>query len=145
MHLTDQRYGPINIAMGWDGDAHHEPWRIASDQRATPSTLAEYALRMGIDLGFLDDKSAGFQLEDTELLLPRRLNRLLLITAWCSLYLVSLGTHLVASGQRRHIDTHWQRRLSYLQLGWRRLDNLLARDAPLPALFRLGQRQTPSR
>jgi len=138
VRLTDQGYGPINIAMGWDGDARHEPWRIASDQRATPSTLAEYALRMGIDLGFLDDKLAGFQLGDTEMPSPRRLNRLLLITAWCNLYLVSLGTHLVASGQRRQIDTHWQRRLSYLQLGWRWLDNLLARDAPLPVLFRLG-------
>ena len=143
VHLTDQRYGPINIAMGWDGDAHHEPWRIASDQRATPNTLSEYALRMGIDLGFLDDKSSGFQLEDTEMLLPRRLNRLLLITAWCNLYLVSLGTHLVVSGQRRQIDTHWQRRLSYVQLGWRWLDNLLARDAPLPVLFRLDPAPDP--
>ena len=75
--------------------------------------------------------------------LPRRLNRLLLITAWCNLYLVSLGTQLVASGQRRQIDTHWQRRLSYLQLGWRRLDNLLARDTPLPVLFCLDPAPDP--
>jgi hypothetical protein len=98
---------------------------------------------MGIDLGFLDDKSAGFQLEDTELLSPRRLNHLLLIMAWCSLYLVSLGTHLVALGQRRLIDTHWQRKLSYLQLGWRWLDNLLAQDAPLPVLFCLDPAPDP--
>ena len=143
VRLTAERYGPISIAMVWDGVLTHDPWRIASDQRATPHTLAEYALRMGIDLGFLDDKSAGFQLEDTELLLPHRLNHLLLIMAWCSLYLVSLGTHLVDLGQRRRIDTHWQRRLSYLQLGWRWLDNLLAQDAPLPFLFCLDPAPDP--
>jgi hypothetical protein len=143
VRLTAERYGPISIAMVWDGACNHEPWRIASDQHATRNTLAEYALRMGIDLGFLDDKSAGFQLEDTELLSPRRLHHLLLVMAWCSLALVSLGTHLVDLGQRRLIDTHWQRRLSYLQLGWRWLDNLLAQDAPLPFLFCLDPAPDP--
>lgn len=143
VRLTAERYGPLHIAMVWDGDGTHEPWRIASDQRATPHTLAEYALRMGIDLGFLDDKSAGFQLEDTELRSPRRLNHLLLIMAWCSLYLVSLGTHVVVTGQRRRVDTHWQRRLSYLQLGWRWLDHLLAQDAPLPCSFYLDPARDP--
>lgn len=141
VELTDQRYGPVNVVMAWDGQATHDPWRIVSDQLAEGQTLTEYALRMGIDLGFLDDKSAGFQLEDSELLLPTRLDRLLLIMAWCSLYLVSLGAQLVETKQRRLIDTHWQRRLSYLQLGWRWLDYILACDAPLPVVFRL--RPTP--
>jgi hypothetical protein len=143
IELTDQRYGPVNVAMGWDGDPSHDPWRIASDQRAELLTLTEYALRMGIDLGFLDDKSAGFELEDTELLSPTRLNHLLLIMAWCSLYLISRGTQVVATGQRRSVDTHWQRRLSYLQLGWRWLDHALACDAPLPMLFRLDPAPDP--
>ena len=143
VELTDQRYGPVNVAMAWDGQTDHDPWRIVSDQPAEGQTLTEYALRMGIDLGFLDDKSAGFQLEDSELLLPIRLDRLLLIMAWCSLYLVSLGTQLVETEQRRLIDTHWQRRLSYLQLGWRWLDYTLACDAPLPVVFRLNPTPDP--
>ena len=143
VELTDQRYGPVNVAMAWDGQTDHDPWRIVSDQPAEGHTLTEYALRMGIDLGFLDDKSAGFQLEDSELLLPTRLDRLLLIMAWCSLYLVSLGTQLVETKQRRLIDTHWQRRLSYLQLGWRWLDYTLACDAPLPVVFRLHPTPDP--
>lgn len=141
--LTAQRYGPVNLALVWDGQPTHDPWRIASDQRASLQTLADYALRMGIDSGFLDDKSAGFQLEDTELLLPGRLNHLLLVMALCNLYLVSLGTELVATGQRRLVDTHWQRGLSYLQLGWRWLDYNLANDAPLPILFRLDSEPDP--
>jgi hypothetical protein len=94
-------------------------------------------------LGFLDDKSAGFQLEDTELLLPRRLDHLLLIMAWCCLYLVSLGTHVVARGQRPMIDAHYTRQLSHLQLGWRWLDYLLACDAPLPMRFYLDPAPDP--
>ena len=143
VRLTQQRYGPVNIALVWDGDPQHDPWRIATDQRAGLQTLTDYALRMGIDLGFLDDKSAGFHLEDTELLLPRRLDHLLLVMAWGSLYLVSLGTHLVATGQRQMIDAHYTRQLSYLQLGWRWLDYLLACDAPLPMKCHLDPAPDP--
>ncbi len=135
VRLTAQRWGPVNVALTWDGDPTHDPWRIATDQPARIETLTEYALRMGIDLGFLDDKSAGFQVQETELAHPRRLDHLLLVTALCNLYLVSLGTHVVHTGQRRLIDSHWQRRLSYQQLGWRWLDYCLACDAPLPMTF----------
>lgn len=143
VRLTRQRYGPLHIALAWDGDPQHDPWRIATDQPASLQTLTDYTLRMGIDLGFLDDKSAGFQLEETELLLPRRLNHLLLVMAWCDLYLVSLGTHLVATGQRQMSDAHDTRRLSYLQLGWRWLDYLLACEAPLPMKFYLDPAPDP--
>jgi hypothetical protein len=142
VYLTQQHYGPVNVALVWDGQPHHEPWRIATDQAAGLPTLTDYALRMGIDLGFLDDKSAGFRLEDTELI-PSRLNHLLLVMALCSLYLVSLGTEAMASGQRRLIDHHWQRGLSYLQLGWRWLDYSLACDAPLSMTFYLDPAPDP--
>jgi len=143
VQLTKQQYGPVNIALVWDGDPDHDPWRIATDQQADLQTLVEYALRMGIEFGFLDDKSAGFQLEDSELLSPRRLDHLLLILALCNLYLVSVGTHVIVTDQRRLVDTHWQRGLSYLQLGWRWIDYCLARDAPLPMLFYLDPAPDP--
>jgi len=56
-----------------------------------------YARLMGIEFGFLDDKSAGFQLEDTELLRASRVNRLLTILALCSLGLLSIGTYVVST------------------------------------------------
>lgn len=135
VRLTAKRYGPVNIALAWDGDPAHDPWRIVTDQPAQLQTLTDYALRMGIDLGFLDDKSAGFQVQNTELTSSRRLDHLLLITALGNLYLVSLGTQLVNAGQRRLVDAHWLRHLSYQQLGWRWLDFNLACDAPLPLAF----------
>jgi hypothetical protein len=131
------------LALLWDGDPAHEPWRIASDQRTGPQTLTDYALRMGSESGFLDDKSAGFQLEDTELLRASRLNRLLTILALCSLGLLSIGTAVVDAQQRKLVDTHWTRGLSYLQLGWHWLDYCLARDAPLPFTFHLEPTPDP--
>jgi hypothetical protein len=98
---------------------------------------------MGIDLGFLDDKSAGFQVHDTELADSRRLDHLLLVTALCNLYLVSIGTQVVQEGHRRLIDSHWQRHLSYQQLGWRWLDYRLACDASLPMFFNLDPQPDP--
>jgi len=98
---------------------------------------------MGIELGFLDDKSAGFQLDDSELLMPMRLDRLLLVMALSSLYLVSVGTSVLVREQRRLVDTHWQRGLSYLQLGWRWLEYCLACEAPLPLAFHLDPTPDP--
>ena len=38
-----------------------------------------------------------------------------------ALYLVSTGTAIVALQRRRLVDTHWNRGISYLQIGWRYL------------------------
>jgi len=143
VRLTQQSYGPVHLALMWEGDPTHDPWRLASDQRTSPQTLIDYALRMGIEFGFLDDKSAGFQLEDSELLRASQLNRLLTILALGALWLLSLGTDVVDSQQRKLVDTHWTRGLSYLQLGWRWLDYCLARDAPLPLKFHLEPTPDP--
>ncbi len=45
------------------------------------------------------------------------LTRLGLILATATLYLVSTGTAIVSLGLRHLVDTHWQRGLSYFQIG----------------------------
>ena len=47
------------------------------------------------------------------------LARLGLILATATLYLVSTGTAMVTLSLRILVDTHWQRGLSYFQIGWR--------------------------
>lgn len=32
VRLTQQQYGPVNLALVWDGDPDHDPWRIAINQ-----------------------------------------------------------------------------------------------------------------
>lgn len=66
---------------------HPEPWMIAVNDPPNRATVRDYGSRWGIEPMFSDFKSRGFQLEDTQLHAPDRLDRLLVIMAlamcWC--------------------------------------------------------------
>jgi hypothetical protein len=55
----------------------------------------------------------------SELATPEALERLILILAIATLHLTSIGVGVVHAEKRRWVDTHWDRGLSYLKLGWR--------------------------
>lgn len=130
--LTDQRFGPIYLALAHVQTANgYEQWAIGSDDPTDLQTLTEYALRFDLEENFLDDKSAGFQLESSEIHQAEALARLLLILAVATLYLVNSGVAVVTTGQRHQVDAHWQRGLSYLQLGWRWLRQALCQGRRL--------------
>jgi hypothetical protein len=99
--------------------------------------LVQYGWRMDIEEELLDDKSGGFQLEDTQLEDAESISRLLLVMSVAYLHLVSLGTFVVAHGLRWEVDGHWARGLSYFQIGWRWLRRSLYLDRPFLRLFRL--------
>jgi hypothetical protein len=42
-----------------------------------------------------------------------------LILAIATLYFTSIGLEVVQANVRRFVDTHWDRSLSYLTIGWR--------------------------
>ena len=118
--LTAQRYGPLHLALAnMQTKNGYEKWAIISDEPVGLHTFDEYGLRFDIEEGFLDFKSAGFQLESSQLEDSESLSRLLLILAAATLYLVSSGTAVVEMGKRHLVDPHWFRGLSYLQIGWR--------------------------
>ena len=96
-----------------------EQWIVVSDEPTTLETFDEYGLRFDIEENFLDDKSNGFQLEASQIRSPQALERLCLILALATLYLVSQGTAVVSSEQRRLVDPHWFRGNSYLKIGWK--------------------------
>ena len=66
--LTDQRFGPLHLALAHvqtqDG---YQSWAIVSDEPVSLKTFDEYGLRFDIEENFLDDKSAGFQLQESDL------------------------------------------------------------------------------
>lgn len=118
--LTEQRFGPLHLALAYvQTPGGYKPWAIVSDEPVGLETFEEYGRRFDIEENFLDDKSAGFQLEASQLEDSQSISRLCLLLATATLYLVSTGTALVEMGRRHLVDTHWQRGLSYLQLGWR--------------------------
>jgi hypothetical protein len=140
--LTEQRYGPLHLALAHVHTKHGlEKWAIISNEAVGLHTFDEYGLRFDIEEGFLDLKSAGFQLASSQLEDSESLSRLLLILATATLYLVSTGTAVVEMGRRYWVDPHWYRGLSYLQIGWRWVKRALVSDEKL--LTRLWLSSTP--
>jgi len=127
VQITGRRFGPVHLALGHVRTPNgYEQWLLISDRSTSLDTFDEYGLRFDIEESFLDDKSAGFQLESSEIRTADALSRLCLILSTATLYLVSTGTAVVALNLRRQVDTHWQRGLSYFQIGWRWLRAALA-------------------
>jgi hypothetical protein len=125
--ITDRRFGPVYLALAHVQTRNgFEEWAILSDDPTDLHTFDEYGLRFDLEENFLDDKSAGFQLESGEIRDSDALARLGLILATATLYLVSTGTAIVSLGLRHAVDTHWQRGLSYFQIGWRWIRHALA-------------------
>ena len=91
---------------------------MLSDEPTDGKTFEEYGLRFDIEENFLDDKSNGFQLESSLIRSAQALERLCLVLAMTTLYLVSQGTEVVKQGKRRLVDPHWFRGQSYLKIGW---------------------------
>lgn len=130
--LTEQWFGPVHLALAHVQTAKgYEQWAIVSDEPTDLQTLTEYGWRFDIEENFLDDKSAGFQLEASEIREAQALARLILIVAVATLYLVNSGVAVVTTRQQHQVDAHWQRGLSYLQIGWRWLRQALAQGKRL--------------
>ena len=104
---------------------------MISDEAAELKTLEEYGLRFDIEENFLDDKSNGFQLESSLIRSAKALERLCLVLAMTTLYLVSVGTSVVKKGHRRLVDPHWFRGASYLKIGWHWVNYALNRGYEL--------------
>lgn len=124
--LTGQHFGPVHVVLGRPTDGS-ERWQVVSDELTSLETFTEYGQRFQIEEGFLDDKSGLFELEHSKLRDATSLERLVLVLSVATLLLVSEGLHVVQQGDRRRIDPHWQRGLSYLKLGLRAVQYALSR------------------
>ncbi|MEW6206662.1 MAG: transposase [Pseudomonadota bacterium] len=118
VHILGEAIGPVHIALANPAE-DDDPWYIISDDPTGVTTLAEYALRFDIEEGFLDDKSGGFQVESSQLDDPQAIARLFLVLAVAALHFTSVGVAVVKQNTRRWVDTHWDRGMSYLKIGWR--------------------------
>lgn len=140
--LTGECYGPVHLALARPLD-EEEPWLIVSDELTGPQTFKEYGLRFDIEENFLDDKSNGFQLEDSKLRSAAAIERLFFGIATATLYLVVQGSEVVAQGRRREVDPHWFRGSSYLKIGWQWLKHALNKGWQLVTCWRLRGGEDP--
>ena len=66
---------------------------------------------------FRDQKSGIFQLESSGLRDPARIDRLLMVVAIAVLANNLQGFAVSLAGERRRVDPHWQRGLSFVRIG----------------------------
>ena len=91
----------------------------------------------------MDDKSNGFQLESSLIRSAQALTRLCFVLAMTTLYLVSQGVEVVKQGNRRLVDPHWFRGLSYLKIGWNWVKLALTRGYALITRVHLSSERDP--
>jgi len=142
VHILGENIGPVHLALANPED-EEEPWYIISDEPTSLTTLDEYALRFDIEESFLDDKSGGFQVESTKLADPKAMARLFLVLAVTTLHFTSVGVAVVKCKTRRWVDTHWDRGMSYLKIGWYWLRQQFRKNWPLLPPFGLDPNPDP--
>ena len=135
--------GPVSLALACLLEQPDDPWFVVSDEQTSARTLDEYGLRFGIEETFRPEKSGGPQIQLSHLATPEALERLLLILALAFLYLTGLGVSVEKADKRRWVDPHWERRLSYVQLGWRWRRQQASRGWQAFAPFRLDPAPDP--
>jgi hypothetical protein len=123
-------YGLVNLAWGRDPITRQD-WDIVSNESTFLQTFPEYSERFDIEEEFLDQKSNGFQLEQSLIRSKVALSRLCLVMAVATLFLTAQAEQVVASGKRRWVDCHWERGNSYLQIGWSWVKSALYRQRQL--------------
>lgn len=118
VRLLGVAFGPCHLALAQLDEPNQDPWFIVSDEVTDLTTFDEYGLRFDLEENFLDDKSNGFQVEASRLDTPEALERLFLVLAVATLHFTSVGVGVVRRKLRRWVDTHWDRGMSYLKIGW---------------------------
>lgn len=110
-------------------------WSVLSDIPPSIQTFALYGRRFGgIEPHFKDYKSAAFDVLSSHLRDAQALTCLFMLMDTASLIALILGLMLVRLGQRKWLDWHSQRGLSFLQLGLRKIQTLLYQGQSLPHL-----------
>jgi Transposase DDE domain len=122
-------------ALRRDGMA--EAWLLVSDLPPGQQRALEYAVRMHIEEGFRDDKSAGWQWAQSRVSDPDRAERLLLVLHLATLWCLSAGGWAVHAGQARRWVRPRRPAWSLFRLGRTWLREALLRPEPLPLHLRL--------
>lgn len=108
----------ISLSAGW-AKGSSEPWYVLSGDAASTEVFIDYARRFGIEESFRDEKSGGFDLEESRIRGVEKLERLILVIATASIVAVSEGLSVSLLGKREQVDPHWRQGLSYFQMGLR--------------------------
>ena len=135
---------PFTVCIIRAPEPAEEYWYLVTNRPTGGyDVIADYALRAGIEASFRDDKSGGWNWEDSQLTDPCEVDRLCLVMAVATLYSVTEGTMIADSGRREELDPHDSRGLSYFQIGLRSFQRNLAQGLRLRLRLHLDPRPDP--
>ena len=124
VYVTEERYGPVNVIIWWDGEAEEgdKIRAVMTNFKANETTWKRGRRRMWIETLFRDWQSGGFHLETSGVFDPSRFERLILALALAYVLFVSVGRWVVKRGYRELIDDgtpdQWHYSLFQLGVGW---------------------------
>ena len=132
--FSGEGYGEV-LAIGHWQASFDEPLYLVSNLGEVEEALALYKKRYRIETIFSDYKSRGFGLQNSHLSQPQRLHRMLMACALAYWWLTYLGV----TAHKRQWDKLISRQdrcdLSFFQLGWRFMEELLNRGRLIPCLL----------
>lgn len=118
-------------------DGQPEQWLLVSDLPPGEQRALEYAVRMHIEESFRDEKSQGWQWEQSRIRDLGRAECLLLVLHLASLWCLSCGATAVASGQARRWVRPSRPAWSLFRIGWHWLRQALHRVELVPLHHRV--------
>jgi hypothetical protein len=128
--------GPVNILVVWH-ETKECHWFFVTNVETATEAKAWYTKRFTTETLFSDFKSRGFNLDDTGLWHPERVNRLVFAGSIAYFFTVVLGVKSIVSGAFRQLvrtDAFYH---SLFQLGLIYLDHLLNECLDFPSLLDL--------
>lgn len=125
-----------NIVAVWRSQ-DPEAWLLVTDLPASTQRCTEYRIRTWEEELFRELKTLGWQWNQSRVREPERVERLLLVMALATLWMAALGQRVVRSGWRSLVEERSRRCYSYIQLGRRWVNRLIANEEHVPCILRL--------
>jgi hypothetical protein len=133
----EHEFGPVNLILDWTSN-EDTPRCGVLDQPAERRAWRRGRKRSWIEPTFRDLKSAGFDLEQSELEDRERIERMVLAMLLTFVWMLFISQQLMASGQRSELEAPHKRDYSRFRLGRDWLRRCLALGKPIPVGFIVG-------
>jgi hypothetical protein len=105
---------PCTLLACW-GEGHQEPWLLLTDLPPEAGNAIWYALRSWIEQGFKIIKGGGWDWAKTRMEDPQRVERLWLVLAVATLWVVAVGVEEEVQQERAAQLQEWHRRMTETQ------------------------------
>lgn len=132
LFTKSQQAGPLNILAVWH-ESEQRHWFFVTSATELKTAKAWYKKRFTTETLFSDIKKRGFQLADTRLKTPERIDRLLLVVAFTYVFTVWFGIDATQTQTYRQLIRTDDLYYSLFQLGLIYLDHLLNHAKAFPA------------